>query len=239
MKKQPIYKRILLKISGEGLGSAKGSLDSEIMSDLAKEIKNVHDMGVQICLVVGGGNFWRGAKGVSKGVERITGDYIGMLATVMNALAFADVLEQNGMPARVMTALSVEGIGEVFKQQCALRHLEKGRVVIFAGGTGSPFFTTDTCAVLRATEMGCDACLKSTQVDGIYDCDPKKNPKAKRYDTIDYETALQKKLGVMDLTAMAMAQDALLPIVVFNQSHKGALSEVVCGKGTYSILKKK
>lgn len=239
MKMQPIYKRVLLKLSGEGFGSSKGALDCEIMSNLAKEIKTIHDMGVQVCLVVGGGNFWRGAKGVSKGVERVTGDYIGMLATVMNALAFADILEENGMPARIMTALSVEGIGEVFNQKNALNHLQNGRVVIFAAGTGSPFFTTDTCAVLRATEMACDACLKSTQVDGIYDSDPKTNPKAKRYDVIDYETALKKKLGVLDLTAMAMAQDALLPIVVFNQKSKGALANVVCGKGTYSILKKK
>ena len=237
MKKQTLYKRILLKLSGEGLGSAKGALDSEIMANLAKEIKSVYDMGVQICIVVGGGNFWRGAKGVSKGVDRVTGDYIGMLATVMNALAFADVLEQNGMPARIMTALAVEGVGEVFNQQRVLRYLQKGKIVIFAGGTGSPFFTTDTCAVLRATEMGCDACLKSTQVDGIYDSDPVKNPKAKRYDTIDYETALNKKLGVMDLTAMALAQDAALPIVVFNQAGKGALANVVCGKGTYSVMK--
>lgn len=239
MKMQPIYKRILLKVSGEGLGSANGALDCAIMSDLSKEIKRVRDMGVQVCLVVGGGNFWRGAKGVSKGVNRVTGDYIGMLATAMNALALADELEKNGLLARVVTAFKIEGVGEVFNQAESLRHLEKGDVVIFACGTGSPFFTTDTCAVLRATEMGCDACLKSTQVDGIYDCDPIKNPKAKRYDIIDYETALNKKLGVMDLTAMAMAQNASLPIIVFNQSRKGALSEVVCGKGVYSILKKK
>lgn len=237
MKTKPLYKRILLKLSGEGMGSKNGALDTQIMSNLAKEIKAVYDMGVQICIVVGGGNFWRGAKGVSKGVERVTGDYIGMLATVMNALAFSDALEANGMPARILTAFSVEGVGEVFNQQVALRHLKKGRIVIFAGGTGSPFFTTDTCAVLRATEMDCDVCLKSTQVDGIYDSDPKKNPKAKRYDTIDYKTALDKKLGVMDLTAMAMAQDALLPIVVFNQGNKGALANVVCGKGTYSVMK--
>ena len=238
MKKRPLYKRILLKISGEGLGSAKGALDSVVLSSLAKEIKQIHDMEIQVCIVVGGGNFWRGAKGVSKGVNRVTGDYIGMLATVMNALAFADELENEGMSARVVTALEIEGVGEVFNQQRALRYLKKGKVVIFAGGTGSPFFTTDTCAVLRATEMGCDACLKSTQVDGIYDSDPIKNPKAKRYDVIDYETALDKKLGVMDLTAMAMAQNASLPIVVFKQA-QNVLADVVCGKGTYSILKNK
>ena len=232
---QPLYKRILLKLSGEGLSGENGALDSKIMIKLAKEIKAVYDMGVQICLVIGGGNFWRGAKGVSKGVNRITGDYIGMLATVMNALAFADELEKNGMPARIMTSLAVEGIGEVFNQQRALRYLNKGKIVIFASGTGSPFFTTDTCAVLRATEMKCDACLKSTQVDGIYDSDPKKNPKAKRYDLIDYETALNKKLGVMDLTAMAMAQNSSLPIVVFNQDD--TFADIVCGKGTYSVLK--
>ncbi len=235
MTNQTAYKRILLKLSGEGLGSVNGALDSEIMTRLAHEIKAAYDKGVQIALVLGGGNFWRGAKGASKGVDRITGDYIGMLATVMNALAFADVLEKCGVPARVMTSMPIGGIGEVFNQKQALRYLDQHFVVLFAGGTGNPFFTTDTCAVLRAIQMHCDACFKSTQVDGIYDSDPHKNPNAKRYDVVDYKTALDNKLGVMDLTAIAMASDAALPVVVFNQSDK--LADIVCGKGVYSVLK--
>ncbi len=236
---QPLYKRVLLKLSGEGLASAKSSLDTDIMARLADEIKIAHDAGVQIGLVLGGGNFWRGAKGVAKGVERITGDYVGMLATVMNACVFADVLKDKGMDVRILTALGIEGIGEAFNQQNAIRHLEKGRIVLFAAGTGRPFFTTDTCAVLRASEMNCDACFKSTQVDGIYDSDPRENPSAKRYDVIDYETALDKNLGVMDLTAMALAQNTSLPIVVFNQSRANAFTDALCGKGIYSILKQK
>ena len=232
----PIYKRILIKLSGEGMGNDDVPLAIETMHRIALEIKKVYELGVEICLVIGGGNFWRGAKGVKKGVSRITGDYIGMLATMMNALAFSDVLKENNIDTRIMTSLFVEGIGEVFNQTKAEEHLQKKRVIIFAGGTGSPFFTTDTCSVLRASEMNCEVFLKATQVDGIYDCDPRINESAQRYDEIDYQTALDKRLGIMDLTAMAMAQNAKLPIVVFN-AHTSTFADVVCGKGLYSIMK--
>ena len=232
----PIYSRVLIKLSGEGMGNNDTPLATDTMNRLALEIKKVYDLGVEVCLVIGGGNFWRGAKGVAKGISRITGDYIGMLATMMNALAFAEALKNNGMDARIMTSLAVEGIGEVFNQTVAERHLQKKRIIIFAGGTGSPFFTTDTCSVLRASEMKCDAFLKATQVDGIYDADPRCNPNAVRYEKIDYQTALDKRLGVMDLTAMAMAENAKLPIVVFN-AHTSTFADIVCGKGQFSIMK--
>ena len=232
----PIYKRVLIKLSGEGMGNDDTPLAIDTMHRIALEIKKVYELGVEVCLVIGGGNFWRGAKGVKKGVSRITGDYIGMLATMMNALAFADVLKENGMDVRIMTSLSVEGVGEVFNQEKAERHLQKKRVIIFGGGTGSPFFTTDTCSVLRASEMHCDAFLKATQVDGIYDSDPRENPNALRYKEIDYQSALDKRLGIMDLTAMAMAQTSKLPVVVFN-AHTSTFADVVCGQGLYSIMK--
>lgn len=232
----PIFNRILIKLSGEGMGNNDTPLATDTMNRLALEIKKVYDLGVEVCLVIGGGNFWRGAKGVSKGISRITGDYIGMLATMMNALAFAEVLNKIGIDTRIMTSLTVEGVGEVFNQAKAERHLQKRRIVIFAGGTGSPFFTTDTCSVLRASEMKCDAFFKATQVDGIYDSDPRSNPNAVRYDKIDYQTALDKRLGVMDLTAMAMAQNANLPVVVFN-AHTSTFADIVCGKGQFSIMK--
>ena len=230
------YKRILLKLSGEGMGSDSTPLASEKMYNQAEQIKKIYDLGVEICIVIGGGNFWRGAKGVKKGVSRITGDYIGMLATMMNALAFADVLKEHEMDVRIMTSLAVEGIGEVFNQAVAERYLKEKKIIIFAAGTGSPFFTTDTCSVLRASEMKCDAFLKATQVDGIYDSDPKQNPNAIRYDQIDYQTALDKRLEIMDLTAMSMAQSAQLPIVVFN-AHTSTFADIICGKGLYSIMK--
>ena len=236
MNNNPKYKRILLKLSGEGMGNEETPLFGDTMQRWALQIKKLYDIGVEVCLVIGGGNFWRGSKGVAKGIKRTTGDYIGMLATVMNALAFSDVLQTNGMEARVITAFEIQGIGEVFNQARVERHLNKKRIVIFAGGTGNPFFTTDSCSVLRALQTGCDAFLKATQVDGIYDSDPRTNPNATRYETIPYLTALDKKLGVMDLTAMAMAQKSNLPVVVFN-AHNSDFSDIICGKGRYSTMK--
>lgn len=235
MTDDPQYRRILLKISGEGLMTDTEALDREKLRRLADEIKVVRALGVELCLVVGGGNFFRGAQGALKGFDRVTGDYIGMLATVMNALALAETLEEIGVPARIFTALAIEGVGEVFNRPRALAALSKGAVVIFAAGTGSPFFTTDTCAALRASEMKCDAFFKSTQVDGIYDKDPRKYADAKRYEKVSYEEALAQKLGVMDLTAMSLAESNHLPVVVFKQG-SGALKEIVCGRGTFTVM---
>lgn len=234
---KPKYKRVLFKLSGEGLADQTHSISPETLTRLAEEIKAVYDTGVQICLVVGGGNIFRGVSGASHGMNRATADYIGMLATVMNALSFQEALEKVGVPTRVQSALPIMAVAEPFIRRKALRHLEKNRVVIFAAGTGNPYFTTDTCAVLRATEMGCEVCFKSTQVDGVYDDDPRKNPKAKLYKEVSYKEALDKKLKVMDLTAIAMAQDSGLPIIVFNQKGKNAFLNVVCGKGTFTIMK--
>ena len=231
------YQRVLFKLSGEGLADETHSISPETLSRLATEIKSVYDLGVEICLVVGGGNIFRGVSGASRGMDRATADYIGMLATVMNALSLQEALEKVGVPTRVQSALPITAVAEPFIRRKALRHLEKKRVVIFAAGTGSPYFTTDTCAVLRATEMACDACFKSTQVDGVYDDDPRKNPNAKLYKEVSYKEALDKKLKVMDLTAIAMAQDSGLPIIVFNQQGKGAFLNVVCGQGTFTVMK--
>ena len=234
---KPKYKRVLFKLSGEGLADETHSISPETLVRLAGEIKAVYDEGIEICLVVGGGNIFRGVSGASRGMDRATADYIGMLATVMNALSLQEALEKVGVPTRVQSALAITAVAEPFIRRRALRHLEKKRVVIFAAGTGSPYFTTDTCAVLRATEMGCDACFKSTQVDGVYDDDPRKNPNAKLYKEVSYQEALDKKLKVMDLTAIAMAQDSGLPIIVFNQKGKGAFLNVVCGDGTFTVMK--
>ncbi len=234
---QPSYHRVLFKLSGEGLADSAHAISPETLARLATQIKQVHDLGVEVCLVVGGGNIFRGVAGASRGMDRATADYIGMLATVMNALALQEALEKQGVPTRVQSALPITAVAEPYIRRKALRHLEKGRVVIFAAGTGSPYFTTDTCAVLRATEMNCDACFKSTQVDGVYDSDPKKNPNAKLYQQVSYAEALEKKLAVMDLTAIAMAQNAMLPIVVFNQAKPNAFTDVIFSRGTFTIMK--
>ncbi len=237
MTQEPLYHRILLKVSGEGLMGEGKSIDPNKLTQLALEIKTVYDKGVQVCVVVGGGNIFRGVSGASNGMNRATADYIGMLATLMNALALQESLEKVGIPTRVQSALSITVVAEPFIRRRALRHLEKGRIVIFAAGIGNPYFTTDTCAALRAIEMECNVCLKATQVDGIYDGDPKKNPQAKIYKTISYDEALHKKLKVMDATAIAMASDAGLPVIVFNQSVLGSFADVVCGHGTFTIMK--
>lgn len=235
---KPVYKRILLKLSGEGLmGDKSFGMSAEVIDNLARQIKDVHDAGVEICLVVGGGNIFRGAKEASKGMNRTVADHVGMLATVMNALYLQNALEKIGVQARVLSGLNIPEVCEHYIYRRALRHLEKGRVVIFAAGTGSPYFTTDTGAALRASEMQCDVILKSTQVDGVYDSDPKKNPDAKRYDAVSYDEVIEKQLKVMDIAAVALARENNIPVVVFSQSGEDALAKVVSGEGNFTIIK--
>lgn len=235
---QPLYKRILLKLSGEGLmGEKKFGMSPEVISSLAQQIKETAMLGVQICIVVGGGNIFRGAKEASKGMNRSVADQVGMLATIMNALYLQNALEQIDVPVRVMSGLNVPQVCEPYMYRKALKHLQKGRVIIFAGGTGNPFFTTDTGAALRASEMQCDALLKATQVDGVYDSDPKANPNAKRYESVTYEDVIEKQLKVMDLTAITLAQESNIPVVVFAQKGEDALINAVCGNGKFTIIK--
>ena len=235
---QPVYKRILLKLSGEGLmGDKPFGVDIKVVSLLAEQIKNVYDMGVQICLVVGGGNIFRGAKEAAKGLNRSVADQIGMMATVMNALFLQDELKRQGVDAVIMSGLNMYQVCEPYLYRNAIKHLEEKRVIIFAGGTGNPYFTTDTGASLRASEMGCDVILKSTQVNGVYDDDPRVNPKAKRYDEISFDEVLSKKLKVMDLTAITMAKENNIPVVVFAQNSETSLADVVCAKGKFTIIK--
>ncbi len=235
---QPAYKRILLKLSGEGLmGNKPFGIDTEVVTSLAKQIKTIHDMGVDVCLVVGGGNIFRGAKEAAQGMNRSVADQIGMMATIMNALFLQDALGKQGLEAVVMSGLEMNKVCEPYVYRNALKYMKDSKVIIFAAGTGSPYFTTDTGAALRATEMGCDAILKSTQVDGVYDSDPKKNPDAKRYDEITFEEVIQKHLKVMDLTAITMAQENNVSIVVFAQNTEHALVDAVCAKGKFTIIK--
>lgn len=236
---KPIYKRILLKLSGEGLmGDKSFGMSAEVIENMARQIKAVHDAGVEVCVVVGGGNIFRGAKEASKGMNRTVADHVGMLATVMNALYIQNALEKNGTPARVLSGLNIPEVCEHYVYRRALRHLEKGRVVIFAAGTGNPYFTTDTGAALRASEMQCDVLLKATQVDGVYDSDPKTNPQAVRYDAVSYDEVIEKQLKVMDIAAIALARENNIPVVVFAQSGKDALEKVVSGKGNFTVIKK-
>ena len=235
---QPLYKRILIKLSGEGLmGDKPFGMSPDVLQKLAKDIKKVYDLGVEICIVVGGGNICRGAKEASEGINRSVADQVGMLGTVMNALYVQDALEKIGVPCRVMSGLNVPQVCEPYMYRKALKHFERKRVIIFAGGTGSPYFTTDTAAALRASEMQCDALLKATQVDGVYTADPKKDPKAKRYDTVSYDEVLKKNLRVMDLTAITLVKESRIPIVVFELKNKNAFSDAVCGKGKYTTIK--
>ena len=235
---KPLYKRILLKLSGEGLmGDKSFGMSAEVIKDLAEQIKEVRDSGVEVCIVVGGGNIFRGAKEASKGMNRTVADQVGMLATVMNALYIQNALEAIGAPARVLSGLSIPQVCETYMYRRALRHLEKGRIIIFAGGTGNPYFTTDTGAALRASEMQCEALLKATQVDGVYSADPKKDKNAQNYDVINYDEVIQKGLAVMDLTAVALAKENNIPIVVFSQHGAKALKDAVCGKGKFTIIK--
>ena len=235
---KPAYKRVLIKLSGEGLmGNKSFGVDGAVVLNLAKQIKAVHDMGVDVCLVVGGGNIFRGAKEAASGMNRSVADQIGMMATIMNALFLQDALQKQSVEAVVMSGLSVPSACESYVYRNAIKCLQDNKVLIFAGGTGSPYFTTDTGASLRACEMDCDAILKSTQVDGVYDSDPKCNPDAKRFDEISFEEVIQKQLKVMDLTAITMAQENNVSIVVFAQDEPNAIVDAVCARGKFSIIK--
>lgn len=231
--KEPIYKRVLLKLSGEALmGQRSFGIDPAVVSSIADEVSDIHKLGVQVGLVVGGGNIFRGFEGNSRGMDRTVADYMGMLATVINSLALQSGLEQKGVPTRVQTAIEMKEVAEPYIQRRAARHLEKGRVVIFAGGTGNPFFTTDTAASLRAVEIKADILMKATKVDGVYDKDPVKDKSAKKFDRISFTDVLTKNLKVMDATAISLCRDNALPIIVFNLQKEGNIKRVICG---YSI----
>ena len=235
---KPLYKRILLKLSGEGLmGDKAFGMDDGVIRSLAAQIREVRVLGVEACLGVGGGNIFRGAKEASKGLDRSVADQVGMLATVMNALYLQNALEKLGIEARVLSGLSIPEVCEDYIYRRALRHLQKNRVLIFAAGTGCPYFTTDTGAALRASEMKCDALLKATQVDGVYDADPRQNAGAVKYNEISYDEVISKGLGVMDLTAVSLAKDNRIPIVVFAQKGENALLNAVTGQGEFTIIK--
>ena len=235
---KPVYKRVLLKISGEALAGGKGSgLDFEMIGSVCDVIKECLDMGVQIGLVVGGGNFWRGAKNSGGGkMERTRADHIGMLATVMNCLAVADVCEQKGIPVRVQTALEMRSIAEPYIRSRAIRHLEKGRVVIFGAGTGNPFFSTDTAAVLRAAEINADVILLAKNVDGVYNADPAKDPGAVKYDSISYDDVLAQHLMVMDTTATSLSMDNHIPVLVFALKEPQNIVRALCGENVGTIV---
>jgi uridylate kinase len=235
--KRPIYRRILLKLSGEALGGPTGvNISPEAVQNMAAQIREVRELGVQVVVVVGGGNIFRGLSGSKRGIERATGDYMGMLATVINALALQDALEKIGVATRVQSAISMAQVAEAFIRRRAVRHLEKGRVVIFGGGTGNPYFSTDTAAALRANEIGAEVVLKATKVDGIYDSDPKENPKAKRYSRIAYSEALRKQLKVMDSTAFSLCMDNKMPIVVFDLFRPHNLKRVIMGERVGTLV---
>ena len=234
---KPLYPRVLLKISGEALMGDQGfGLHPPTVARIAAEVKKAHDKGIQICMVIGGGNIFRGLSVAAKGMDRAQADYMGMLATVMNALGMQAQLEALGIHTRVLSAIPMDTVCEPYIRRRAVRHLEKGRVVIFGAGTGNPYFTTDTAATLRAMEMHCDAIFKGTQVDGVYDSDPKLNPDAKRYDTISFDEVLNKHLKVMDASAIALARDNNLPIVVFSLKEDGAMMRVLFGEGKYTVV---
>ena len=232
------YRRILLKLSGEVLGNKETGecIDPKNLAFMAERIKRIHALGVEVGIVLGGGNIFRGLTGAGKGVDRVTGDSMGMLATIINALAMMNALETIGVPTRVMTSIEMPKLAEPFVQRRALRHLEKGRVVIFGGGTGNPYFSTDSAAALKACEIGADALLKATKVDGIYTADPKKDPTATKYTTLKYETALEKRLKVMDSAAFALCMDNSIPIVVFDFFDKTALQDVIKGKSVGTVV---
>jgi len=236
-KLKPRYKRILLKLSGEALmGREPYGIDSEVLREVATEIREVNELGVELALVIGGGNIFRGVSGASRGMDRSTADYIGMLATVMNALALQQALEKMGVPTRVLSAIDMKEVAEPYIRRRAIRHLEKGRVVIFAAGTGLPFFTTDTTAALRAVEIGAEVLMKATKVDGIYASDPVEDPTARKYDRITFSEVLQKNLKVMDATAISLARDQNMPIMVFNLRTSGNIQRVVLGEAIGTLV---
>ncbi|MBK0328598.1 UMP kinase [Rhodobacteraceae bacterium F11138] len=229
------YRRVMLKISGEALMGDQGfGLNPPTVERIAQEVKSVHDLGVEICMVIGGGNIFRGLQGSAQGMERTTADYMGMLATVMNALAMQSALEALNIHTRVISAITMNEVAEPYIRRRAVRHLEKKRVCIFAAGTGNPYFTTDTAATLRANEMKCEAIFKGTKVDGVYDKDPARHDDAKRYDVVSYDDVLAKRLGVMDASAIALARDNNLPIIVFSLDEPGGFRGILAGRGTYT-----
>lgn len=231
------YPRVLLKISGESLmGKQAYGIDPEVVSTVACEVRDVVDSGVETCLVIGGGNIFRGVSGAAAGMERATGDYMGMLATVMNALAMQNALETLDVPTRVMSALPISALCEPYIRRRAMRHLEKGRVVIFAAGTGNPFFTTDTAAALRASEMSCNALLKGTRVDGVYSADPESDPDARRYDQLSYLDVLSQDLKVMDASAISLSRENNIPILVFSIEEAGAFERVLRHEGKFTVV---
>jgi uridylate kinase len=231
------YRRVLLKLSGEALMGEQGhGLDPKIIARIAAEVKAVNALGAEVCIVIGGGNIFRGLAGAAQGMERATADYMGMLATVINSLALQSALELQGVVTRVLSAISMQAVCEPYIRRRALRHMEKGRVVIFAAGTGNPFFTTDTAAALRASEMDCDALLKATKVDGVYSADPHKDPKAERYDKLNYLEVLSRDLQVMDAAAISLARENGIPILVFSIHDEGGFADVVSGQGRFTII---
>ena len=231
------YKRILLKLSGEALmGDKQYGIDPARLSEYADEIKKIHDKGVEIAIVIGGGNIFRGVAGASSGMDRVQGDYMGMLATVINGMALQGALESRGMLTRLQTALKIEAIAEPYIKRRAVRHLEKGRIVIFGAGTGNPYFTTDTAAVLRGVEINADVILKGTRVDGIYSADPQKDPLATKFDFISFEDVLKKGLNVMDTTAFTLSQENKLPILVFDMNKKGNLEKICNGENIGTVV---
>jgi uridylate kinase len=237
MAREPKYRRVLLKLSGEGLmGDQEFGLDADTVRRIAEEIRAVHKMGVQISIVIGGGNIFRGVSAAAATIERTSADHMGMLATVINSLAVQSMLESLDVPTRVQSAIPMSSICEPYIRRRAARHMEKGRVVIFAAGTGNPFFTTDTAAALRAVEMGCEVLLKGTQVDGVYSADPKEDPNAVRFEHLSYQTVLAENLRVMDTSAIALARENKVPILVFSLHNPGGLADVVCGAGTYTTI---
>jgi uridylate kinase len=234
----PAYKRVLLKLSGEALmGEKQYGIDPAVTGQIAKDVKEIQQLGVETAIVIGGGNIFRGLAASSRGMDRASGDYMGMLATVINALALQDALEQNGVVTRVMSAIEMRAVAEPFIRRRAIRHLEKGRAVIFAAGTGNPYFTTDTAAALRAMEIRAAVIMKATKVDGIYSADPMKDPTATRYETISYLEVLEKRLQVMDATAISLCMDNQLPILVFNLRTPGNLRRAVLGEAVGSVVK--
>lgn len=232
-----LYRRALLKISGEALlGAGDYGVDFATVRRIAQDVKQVHDLGAQVCLVIGGGNIFRGISGATVGMERANADYMGMLATVMNALAMQSALEGIGQPTRVLSAIPMDTVCEPYIRRRAMRHMEKGRIVIFAAGTGNPFFTTDTTAALRAAEMDCDCLLKGTQVDGVYADDPNSNPDAERYDRLSYHEVLSRDLKVMDAAAISLARENAIPILVFSIHNDGAFADVLQGRGGCTVI---
>ncbi|MBV8889939.1 MAG: UMP kinase [Alphaproteobacteria bacterium] len=231
------YRRVLLKVSGEALmGERDYGLEPAMLARIADEIQSVHDLGVELCLVIGGGNIFRGVSGTAAGMDRASADYMGMLATVINSLAVQNELERRGIITRVQSAISMQAVCEPYIRRRAVRHLEKKRVVIFAAGTGNPFFTTDTAAALRASEMGCHALLKATKVDGVYDADPYRVPGARRFERLHYLDVLSRDLQVMDASAISLARENAIPILVFSIFNSGGFAEVVQGRGRYTII---